>query len=51
VRKLTRLVGALLLVAVGVRLLDWLVTPALPLLITVLVLAGIWSAVVGGRGP
>jgi hypothetical protein len=49
-RKVTRLVGAVLLVAVGVRLLDWLVSPAVPLLITVLVLAGIWSAVVGGRG-
>lgn len=48
-RKVTRLVGAVLLVAVGVRLLDWFISPALPLLITVLVLAGIWSVVVGGR--
>ncbi len=48
-RKATRLVGAVLLVAVGVRLLDWLILPALPLLITGLVLAGIWSVVGGGR--
>ena len=48
-RKLARLVGAVLLVALGARLLDWLVSAALPLLIAVLVLAGIWSVVVGGR--
>jgi len=46
--KLLRLLGAVVLIAVVIRILDWLLAPALPLLITLYVMTLVTYVVLKG---
>ncbi len=48
-RRLLRLLGAALLLVIGIRILDWLMMPATPLLLTLIMLALIAYFLVGRR--
>jgi len=50
VTKLLRLAGAAVGIVLAIRILDWLLTPALPLLVTLLVVA-LAVRLVWGRNP
>lgn len=49
VKKALRQVGTAVLVVVTIRVLDWLLAPALPLLVTILIIGLVLQIVAGGK--
>ena len=49
VKKVLRLTGSAVLVLVAIRILDWLLAPALPFLMTLFVMVLVTYVVVSGR--
>jgi uncharacterized membrane protein len=49
VTKLVRLLGAAVLVVLAIRILDWLLAPVLPLLVSLLVMTLVAYVVLSGR--
>ena len=45
--KLRHWLGVLLLIAVGVRVIDWLLRPVIPLLIVLFILVGVYHWLLG----
>ena len=49
VNKALRLLGSAVLVVVAIRVLDWLLAPALPLLVTILIICLVLQIAVNGK--
>jgi hypothetical protein len=49
VKKALRLIGTAVLVIVVIRILDWLLAPALPLLVTLFALGAVFYVAIYGR--
>jgi hypothetical protein len=47
--KFLRLVGTAVVVVVAIRILDWVLTPALPILMAILVMGLVFYVAVNGR--